>query len=222
MSTRTRLCAPGLKKIGAVSVAAVTILAPLLVGSATIASAATSNTAKASCTVTSANESTPFARWIDLSQYFLAPNGGFANGSTSWTLNGNASLVTGNSEPWNVAGPSDTSLELGAGATAQTAPLCVDMDEPTVRLFVDAPTTLGSLLQVQATTVNPANGATASTVLDVIANPILHGWGPTLPLILPNLLEGTGTEELTLSFSETGFSAPWYIDDVYVDPFQSR
>jgi hypothetical protein len=38
---------------------------------------------------------------------------------------------------------------------------------------------------------------------------------------IPNLLGGTGTQELTLTFSTRGAATTWYVDDVYVDPFKS-
>ena len=44
----------------------------------------------------------PFAPWDDLADYFLAPEGDFSAGGSSWDLGG-AEVVDDN-EPWNVSG----------------------------------------------------------------------------------------------------------------------
>jgi hypothetical protein len=38
---------------------------------------------------------------------------------------------------------------------------------------------------------------------------------------IPNLLGGSSTQELTLTFTTRGAPATWYLDDVFVDPFKS-
>jgi hypothetical protein len=42
-----------------------------------------------------------------------------------------------------------------------------------------------------------------------------------MQLKIPNLLGGSGTEQLTLRFTLRGTQTTWKIDDVYVDPFKS-
>ncbi|HYX84461.1 MAG TPA: hypothetical protein VE777_05790, partial [Gaiellales bacterium] len=80
--------------------------------------------------------SQPFLPWGDAAEYKLAPDGGLEQGGDAWSLQGGAAVVAGN-EPFQVGGAGDAaSLELPAGSSATTAPVCVDLDSPTVRLFV--------------------------------------------------------------------------------------
>ena len=83
--------------------------------------------------------STAFAQWGDQDQYTLAPNGDFeaANFATAsgWTLAGGAAQVAGN-ESFGVHAKTDShSLSLPAGATATTPSICVNVYDPTIRLF---------------------------------------------------------------------------------------
>src|SRR5687768_3622067 len=79
--------------------------------------------------------SQPFAPWLDFAHYFLVPNGGFEQGSSGWTLGPGAATADGN-EPFHVRSVGDSrSLSIPAGGWAQTDPLCVDGDEPTLRFF---------------------------------------------------------------------------------------
>src|SRR5690349_11925297 len=58
----------------------------------------------------------PFTPWSDSDAYCAFANLGFENGKTSWTVTGNASVVSGN-EPWHVSGGGTHALQLGPGAT---------------------------------------------------------------------------------------------------------
>ena len=60
----------------------------------------------------------------------------------------------------------------------------------------------------------------AQTAFDVNGNAVPVGWTPTMVLGIPNLLGGSGTQNLTLIFTTRGTAATWNIDDVFVDPFQ--
>src|SRR5215831_8283117 len=78
----------------------------------------------------------PFAPWGDPSWYSFVPNGGFEQGSSSWSLGGSAAVVDGN-ETFNVNDPGDSSsLDLGPSGKATSDPMCVTPDDPTLRLFV--------------------------------------------------------------------------------------
>jgi hypothetical protein len=57
---------------------------------------------------------------------------------------------------------------------------------------------------------------------DVNGDAAPTGWAPTMRLGIPNLLGGTGTQELTLKFTTRGTAATWYVDDVYVDPWKFK
>src|ERR1700754_4495053 len=92
-------------------------------------------------------ESAAFAQFGDTAMYFLAPNGGFEDGASEWTLTGGANVAWGN-ETFGVFGGS-SSLRMPAGASAPSAPFCVARGEEIVRLFVKPPATPGSVLHVE-------------------------------------------------------------------------
>src|ERR671931_1561341 len=50
----------------------------------------------------------PFAPWLDLASYVLAPNGGLESGTAGWSLEGGAAVVAEN-ESFYVHGAGDTS-----------------------------------------------------------------------------------------------------------------
>jgi hypothetical protein len=197
-------------------------LAALTVASASMAIAAPSAQAYGNalgCNGRSMSQA--FKSWFDVSSYFRLSNGGFESGTSDWQLSGGAAIVSGN-EPWKVAGSNDAnSLKIPAGGTAESRTLCVSMGEDTIRLFVKNAKVSGSILHVEAKVRNPSNGWVAQTAFDVNGDASPSGWSPTMILILPNLLNGSGQQELTLTFTTRGTAATWYIDDVFVDPFKS-
>jgi hypothetical protein len=165
-------------------------------------------------------ESAVFAQWGDGYSYFTAPNGGFESGTTDWLLTGGANVSVGN-EPYKVGGATHSkSLRLPSGATAESRTICVSRGEDTIRLFVSNARVAGSILHVEAI-VRSSTGQIAQTAFDVNGDAAPAGWSPTMRLGIPNLLGGSGTQELTLRFSTRGAAATWLVDDVYVDPYKS-
>ena len=166
--------------------------------------------------------STPFSAWGDSSNYFLMPDGGFEADASGWALSG-AAVADGN-ESFFADGAADAHhLEMNGDARVVSPTVCVAMGENTIRLFVDSPGVASSTLHVQAYVQNPLTGLVLSTGYDVDGAAGADGWGPTSPILIPNLLGGVlGTQKLTLVFTTTGTPANWSIDDVYVDPFKSR
>src|SRR5690349_18902161 len=71
-----------------------------------------------------------FLPWLDPAFYQAAPDSGFEAGG-SWTLAGGAAVVDGN-QPY-LSG--SKSLDLPAGSSATTAPICVTVAHPTIRFF---------------------------------------------------------------------------------------
>ena len=167
--------------------------------------------------------SLPFAAWNDLTPYFLAPNGGFEAGSTSWTLGGGAKVVSGN-EPFYVNSAADRrSLWIPPGGWAETLPFCIDADEPTLRFFARNAGSVLSQLAVFATIRTTLLGVTAETTLPLGA--VLGTtttWQPSLSTIVglsANQLLG-GTTTISVRFVPLLFGGAWQLDDVYVDPFK--
>jgi hypothetical protein len=195
----------------------------MLVCSLTFAFAASSAFAAGTTQACSTrSESTVFSRWGDSFSYFRMPNGGFESGTTDWWLSGGASVVSGN-EPWKVGGSADAkSLKVPAGATAESRTICVGEREDSIRLFVKNAHVAGSILHVDAIVRNPSTGQMGYAAFDVNGDAAPTGWAPTMRLGIPNLLGGSGTQELTLKFTTRGTPATWYVDDVYVDPWKIR
>ncbi len=199
------------------------VVAGVGVGLTEVASAATtaptSAASVAPCATRTLTE--PFVRWNDAGTYFLVPNGGFENGAAEWTLQGGAAVVSGN-ETFDVAGAGSHSLQIPPGSQAQSQTMCVTRNEDSIRLFVGNQAVNGSILHVEAEVQNPQTGQIAQTAFDVNGNAVAAGWSPTMVLGIPDLLSGSGTQNLTLIFTTRGAPATWKIDDVFVDPFKSR
>jgi hypothetical protein len=200
-----------------------------LIGAAAtaIAMLATAGTANAGVLVKTAQDcseqalSSPFAPWGDRHSYTQVDNGGLEDGAAGWTLTGGARVVSGN-EPWKVAGAGDSaSLELPAGSSAITPPLCVGVEHPTVRFFARKRSGLLSTLAVTAR-VHLSLGPT----IDVPFGVLLAGgqWRPSPAyLYLGNLLPLLPGQYTAVSFRFTPLlGGDWQVDDVYVDPMMRR
>ncbi len=161
----------------------------------------------------------PFLPWNDSTKYELAPNGGFENGSSGWTLTGNAQVVSGN-EPFFVNSRSDThSLALPDGSSATSGPICIGgISKDMVRLFVSNAGSPSSRLHVEIV----YHGLTGG-VLGLFDGGYVSAsgtWQPSpqmLALQLP-LLGGAVQIRLT----PVGSNGAWLVDDVYTDPWISN
>ena len=73
-----------------------------------------------------------FAPWQDYASYLLAPNGGLELGTTSWSVSGGASVVSGN-EPFLPTGTH--SLSLPSGSSALSPVVCLGQNQLFIRMF---------------------------------------------------------------------------------------
>jgi hypothetical protein len=156
-----------------------------------------------------------FAPWGDEALYTPAPGGGFESGSSGWTLTDGAAVQAGN-EPFQVGGADDSSsLALPAGADATSAPVCIDVAHPTIRLFARDDGGLLSTLLVSVR-FRTLLGWQTLPIAVVSGGP---EWQPTQPIpVLINLLSLLGGDQhVTFRFSAGG--GDWAIDDVQVDPY---
>lgn len=163
-----------------------------------------------------------FLPWLDLAYYTLAPNGGLEFGSSAWSLRGGAAVVPGN-ESFHVRAPGDTySLSLPSGSSATTSTTCVELLDPTMRLFVMNTGSLLSSLKVEVLYNDKFGTPRAVPIAFVLGG---TRWQPTLPtLFLANLLHPPlltdGKVDVAFRFTPLGFGRiGWRIDDVYVDPY---
>ena len=164
--------------------------------------------------------SQPFMPWADPAYYTLAPDGGFEEGGSSWSLGGGAAVVSGN-EPYNVRDAGDShSLKLPAGSSATSAVMCVGLEHPTVRLFARNTGSALSLLKVEVH-FEDAAGQVQSLPIGVVAAG--RSWQPTQPMVIgANLLPLLPGEQtpVAFEFKPLGAGGNWQIDDVYVDPYR--
>jgi hypothetical protein len=148
----------------------------------------------------------PFARWLDLANYELAPGGDFE--TSTWTLSGGADLVAG-SEPYAATGHlGSSSLSLPAGASAQSPLTCVDAAYPTMRFFVSGHG-LVAVSIVDGRSVLPAGIAIAG-----------GEWSPTPIMVTNSAVLGAlsgGSAQVSVAFR--GLSGDPQIDDVFIDPW---
>jgi len=160
----------------------------------------------------------PFLRWADPAQYFLAPDGSFADGGAGWTLSG-SHVVSDDRPHTSHGGGAPASLQLELGDSATSPAVCVGVLHPTLRFFAR---NTGSILGTVRVDVlfEDAGGAVHSLPIGVVAG--AGGWSPSLPMpIVANLLTLLPGERTAVAFRYTaqGLGSSWRIDDVYVDPY---
>ena len=155
----------------------------------------------------------PFAAWGDNNTYELAPGGDFTAGAPGWTLGGGAKLVAGG-DPF-VASSTPTSLELPAGATAQSPYTCVDVSYPLFRFFAR---NLGSASKIQVTVLY--NNLVLQIVqLSAGTVTTTSSWAPSGQLSTDatlGTLTSLGNARVSLRFTAIG--GPAEIGHVYIDP----
>jgi hypothetical protein len=154
-----------------------------------------------------------FLPWLDPAWYVPAPGGDVEGGSGEWDLSDGAA-VTGGNEPY-LAG--ERSLSLPAGSSATTAPMCVGVEHPTVRLFARNTGDPASLLTVSVVFRDVLGLRHTLPVGTVAAG---RQWAPTPVMpVVANLLAVLGDQDVAFRFAPVG-DGEWAIDDVYVDPYK--
>jgi hypothetical protein len=166
---------------------------------------------------TTRNLSQPFVNWGDSNNYFPVTSGTFETGTTGWTIGSGVTRAPEN-EPWRVAGGS-SSLKIPAGSSASTAEMCLTADEDSTRFFYKAPGS-GQSLQVTIKATNTVQHITYVTSF-TLQTGSFAGWQLTPRIPLPDVRGTTGTENVVITLAPNG-TAPWLIDDVFVDPSRTR
>jgi hypothetical protein len=158
----------------------------------------------------------PFKPWLDTSYYKLVENGTFEDGTDGWTLSGGARVVNGTATQ-KVSGANDSrSLLLPAGSSATTPPVCVGLNEPTMRYFARQS---GGLLPLLAVSVQVQLQLGVWVTLPIGAD-LGGAWHPSLPhLVVANLLPLLPPDMTAVRFKFSPLlGSAFQIDDVYVDP----
>lgn len=171
------------------------------------------------CTETETRKA--FLRFGDLSDYALAPDGGFENGAAGWTRSLGAFPVWGNE--WHFIAPGRRALFMGPLSYAVSPPFCVDESHPYFRFMVQSNFFLGSLFT--AVIWRNAEGRVTGSLLLTWprADFMPKAWWPTflrpLSMGIPEAREG-GAVTAQLVFATIGGS--YLIDNVMVDPYRRR
>jgi hypothetical protein len=157
----------------------------------------------------------PFTPWEDTADYFLAPDGNFSAGAAGWDLAG-AEVVADN-EPWFVSGDETVAaVRMESDASATSPPICVGLDDPTMRFFARSVGDAAGTLDVEVLYTD-GDGIEQALTIGTIASDGALEWTPvgSLPIT-------ANTYEMNVSFRFTarGTGAAWLIDDVYVDPYR--
>ena len=159
----------------------------------------------------------PFKPWLDYANYKLVENGAFEDGAEGWTLTGGARVVNGTATQ-RVRDKGDSkSLLLPAGSTATTPPVCVGLDEPSMRYFAQKNSGLLSTMTVSVQVQLELGGIWVTLPIGVDPG---GKWHPSLPnLVLANLLPLLPPDMTAVRFTFAPIlGGEWQIDDVYVDP----
>jgi hypothetical protein len=189
-------------------------LVVLLVVVVATALASTAGTAKAGLFGGCGATAPVFAPWGDWSGYYFAPNGGFENGSSGWSLSGGAAVVTQNNEPWFVAGFGSHALQIPTGGKA-TINVCYGLTYPAVRFFAAGQ---GGDATIHVRVVSRSLLGIVS-ILDGGTFTVSQGWDPSpkVSTLLSAVASLVGTNSLQLQFTVESGTAQ--VDDLYVDPF---
>jgi hypothetical protein len=186
------------------------------------AAAVLATPAHAGLLVTSATDcdvpliSQPFAAFGDTASYKRVQGGDFESGTNGWTLDGGAKIVSGDASTKVGSSADSHSLSLPAGSSATTPPVCVGLDEPTLRFMTRKNSGLLSTLAVTVQ-VQTSLGIWASLPLGVDLG---GAWHPSARmLVLANLLPLLPPDKTAVTFTFTPLlGGAWNVDDVYVDP----
>lgn len=152
-----------------------------------------------------------FLPWLDTTEYFLAPDGGFEKGAAGWSLDG-AAVGSGN-ESFNLSGDGKRSLHLQPGDVATSPEVCVGLEHPTFRFVARTSDGLPATLAVSVVTRDGLElplGEMAGT----------SSWQPSpIMLVGANLLPTVaGGDSAQVRFRFAPVTGGWQVDDLYVDP----
>jgi hypothetical protein len=159
-----------------------------------------------------------FSAWSDFASYTPLAGGNFETGAADWTRTGAAAVVAGN-EPYNVGGAGTHSLSLPAGASAVSAPICIDPTYPFYRLVARNTGTLSSALRMEVLFLDDHGNVKSSKSLDYRAG--TTAWAPTglAPISVFTAKTTVSAAPIALRFTPQGSGGRWQIDDVFVDPY---
>ncbi len=156
----------------------------------------------------------PFRPWSDFARYAQVPDGGFEAGASGWKLAGGAKVVAGNNPFYLRDRGDDSSLQLPAGSSATSPPMCIGLLSSKMRFVATGSN--GSRLKVQIV----YRGLLSSTlgVLDGGSIDSSGAWAPSpevgmLGGVLPLLTQ-------SVQFRLVASSGTTRVDDLFLDPWK--
>jgi len=160
----------------------------------------------------------PFAPWLDPASYQFAPDGGLESGGDGWTLDGAATVVSGNESHYVHDSGDSASLSLGSGGSATSPTVCVGLEHPTIRFFTKRASGLLASAGVEVL-FEDASGHVLSAPIGTVSG--VGSWQPTAPMaVVANLLPLLPGDHTPVQFRITSLTGGLQIDDLYVDPYR--
>ena len=161
----------------------------------------------------------PFAPFSDLGLYTPVANQGVEAGAASWTLAGGAGVVAGN-EPWRVAGAADShALDLPAGSSATTAPICIDQTYPYFRLFALNAGSGKRSLEIDVLYYDTKGKLRGTKPYGYETTSTAWQPTPTIAIDVWDKSPAATAAPVSFRFMPKGKDAHFVIDDVFVDPY---
>ncbi len=156
----------------------------------------------------------PFRPWSDYARYARVPDGGFEAGATGWKLAGGAKVVAGNN-PFYLRDPDDrSSLQLPAGSSATSPPMCIGLLSSKMRFVATGSN--GSTLRVQilyrgllSSTLGVLDGGSVDSSGTWAPSPEVGMLGGVLPLLTQSV-----------QFRLVATSGTSHVDDLFLDPWK--
>ena len=160
--------------------------------------------------------SQPFQQFGDSRYYTFGANGGLENGSNGWSISGGR-VVRGNESYYAHSSSDRYALELPTGSSAATPNLCQATTSTVVRFFLRSPDSGTVRIQVVARNLL----GSVIGVLDVARVSPSSTWQPGPAILnLQSLLGLVGVSSIQIKFIT--LSGTVHVDDIYVDPWESR
>lgn len=155
--------------------------------------------------------SQPFAAWGD-SNYYTLVEGSEFNGEEGWELMNGAQIVEGTRPD----GETGNVLDLPAGAVAVSPPVCVTLQYPTARAFVQTVQGGGGV------TVAVAYGGSKprGQIVGQLVGKVIGAWELSSPFDVKPELTGKleGVREVRFIYANDGKGSDFHLSGLFVDP----
>lgn len=160
-----------------------------------------------------------FLPWGDLAYYSLAPQGDLSSVS-QWQLS-NATVVNDH-DPFT---PGTAALQIQGNGEATTPVMCVNLTNPTIRLFLKG-TSASAKLDVTVD-YEATDGSVQQLKLAKLQTSSAGSWGPSVVIPIgvnvASIASSNGYVAVAFQFDPEGNPHDsWTIDNVEVDPYMSR